>query len=204
MPNVNSGGTPLLPPSQLWGPKQPAPATPGQVQPARPVPSGSQGLPSLPGNSSVPTTLPKLPPMGKAMPLLSLSGQPPTPTLGSKLTQFKDMVKNADSRLMDYYQIKLVKNDQGGISGFMLNGKAASAAEIQGHLLPQSGVLHQQITDLKAEIAQTHQNFLQQLQVQFPSLAPTEQTAVKIQAQAVQVVYDSFVSRLNEIDSLIK
>lgn len=206
MPNVNSGGTPpLLPPSSLWAPK-PGAAQPGQTQPVQ------QPRPTTPAQPTqqVPTKLPPLPslptspPRGQAMPAISFTSQPPAPTLGNKLTQLKDIMKNADSRLLDYYNVKLVKNEQGAISGYQLNGRNISQAELQQHLLPQSGILHKQITDLKAEITQTHRTLAAQVQLQFPSLAASEQTSVNIQMQAVQVVYENFVNRLDQIDALIK
>lgn len=138
------------------------------------------------------------------MPMLTFTSQPPPPTLGTKLTQLKDVIKNADSRLLDYYNVKLVKNDQGAITGYQLNGRNVTQQELQQHLLPQSGVLHRQISDLKAEITQTHQTLGAQVQLQFSSLAAAEQTSVRIQMQAVQVVYENFVNRLDQVDALIK
>ena len=218
MPNVNSGGTPpLLPPTQLWGSRQ-APLKPAAPQPA-------------PGVSSQPATaLPSLPPIGRSMPLISFSGGLPSltgptqsasiapisgqtiasqtrgaqPGLGSQLTQFRNLIKSADDKLLDYYNVKLLKNPNGQITGYLLNGQNVSAADIQRHLLPTSGILHQQITDLKKEIDQTFQNFRAQVQLQFPALAASEQTAVQIQLQAVQVVYESFGNRLSQLDGLIK
>ncbi len=202
MPNVNSGGTPpLLPPSQLWAPRQ------GQTQPAAQQPA-KPAQPTQPAPSQqVPAKLPPLPtqpPRGQAMPMLTFTSQPPPPTLGTKLTQLKDVIKNADSRLLDYYNVKLVKNDQGAITGYQLNGRNVTQQELQQHLLPQSGVLHRQISDLKAEITQTHQTLGAQVQLQFSSLAAAEQTSVRIQMQAVQVVYENFVNRLDQVDALIK
>lgn len=208
MPNVNNGGTPLLPPSKLWGPNKGASQP---VRPANPQTSPSQPAQTLP---SIPAqTVPSLPPIGQAMPLISFSGTgtaapvgatTPQPGLGGKLTQLRDMIKNADDRLMDVYNVKLLKDPSGKISGYLLNGRQASAQEVQQHLLPRSGVLHQQITDLKAEIDQTYRNFTAQVNQQFPALAASEQTSVRIQLQAVQVVYENFVARLGQVDSLIK
>lgn len=205
MSNLNVGGNkPLLPPSQLWSQRQAAPVKPAATQPA-PAVSGQTQQPAQP-------LLPHLPPLGKSMPLISFSGAPPqtgapkpAPTgLSGQLTQLRGLIKSADDRLMNYYNVKLVKDDKGQITGYQLNGQNVSQQALQQHLLPQAGILHQQITDLRQEIAQTFQNFQTQVQQQMPALAPAEQTAVKIQLQAVQVVYQGFVNRLGQVDALIK
>lgn len=212
MSNMNVGGnSPLQPPSQLWGQRRMTPPQPAASQPA-------------PAVSSQPATplMPNLPPIGRSMPVLPLvnpttPGQPAMtpgqiagnqpaqqPGLGGQLSQLRSMIKSADDRLLTYYNVKLVKNDSGQITGYQLNGQNVSPQDLQRHLLPQAGILHQQITDLKKEIDQTFLNFRSQVQQQFPAMAPTEQTSVKIQLQAVQVVYESFVNRLSQVDGLIK
>lgn len=135
------------------------------------------------------------------MPTISLV---PQPGIGGQLGQLKDLIKNADDRLLDLYNVKLLKDNQGQISGYLLNGRNVSVSEIQQHLLPRSGALHAQIKDLKSEIDRTYAQFQLQVQQQFPALAPSEQNSVKIQLQAVQVVYEGFVNRLNQVDTLIK
>ena len=203
MPNVNSGGTPpLLPPSQLWGPK------PGPSQPVS-RPATPQPAPAQPAQ-----ILPTLPPIGKSMPMLTFTGTPSQPSpsqtssplsgISGQMTQLRDLLKNADERLMDFYNVKILKDPNGKISGYVLNGKAASAQEVQQHLLPRSGVLHRQITDLKAEVDRTYQNLTMQAQTQLPAMAKLEQSAVQIQLQAVRIVYESFVNRLAQVDALIK
>lgn len=189
MPDVKQLSQPLLPPTQLW------PTAP------RPVQGGSSQPVTTPVAPTVLPTLPQLPPQGQSMPMVSFTAPP---GLGGQLTQLKDMIKNADDRLLDFYNIKLVKDGSGKISGYQLNGRNVTAAEVQQHLLPRSGVLHRQITDLQADINRTYAQFKLQVQQKFPALAPTEQASVNIQLQAVQVVYEGFVNRLSQIDNLIK
>lgn len=191
MPDVKQLSQPLLPPGQLW------------PTPTRPAQGGTKPTPAVTSPTTLPAlpSLPQLPPQGQSMPLVTFTSPP---GLGGQLTQLKDMIKNADDRLLDFYNVKLVKDGSGKISGYQLNGRNVSSAEVQQHLLPRSGVLHKQITDLKADINRTYAQFKLQVQQQFPALAPTEQNSVNIQLQAVHVVYEGFVNRLNQIDDLIK
>lgn len=162
--------------------------------------SGGTTLPSLPRLSNTPAA------GSSSYQTTGVGGaqQPPRSGLSGQFGQLRSLIKSADDRLLDYYNVKLVKNDKGQITGYLLNGQNVTAQDIQRHLLPQSGILHQQINDLKKEIDQTYQNFQAQVQLQFPALAPAEQTSVQIQMQAVQVVYESFANRLSQVDSLIK
>jgi len=175
----------------------------GQAMPLLTFNQAGTQPPANNGGTVLPT-LPKLPNTPTQGTPAYQTGGAPRPGISGQIGQLRTLLKSADDRLLDYYNVKLVKNDKGQISGYLLNGQTVSAEEIQRHLLPQSGVLHQQITDLKKEIDQTYQNFRAQVQLQFPALAPAEQNSVQIQLQAVQVVYESFANRLGQVDALIK
>lgn len=199
------------PQTQPSAPRQLLPSLPpmGQAMPLLTFNGNQQAGNQQSGGTTLPT-LPRLPntpaPGSSSYQTTGTGGaqQPPRAGLSGQLGQLRSLIKSADDRLLDYYNVKLVKNDKGQITGYLLNGQNVTAQDIQRHLLPQSGILHQQINDLKKEIDQTYQNFQAQVQLQFPALAPAEQTSVQIQMQAVQVVYESFANRLSQVDALIK
>ncbi|MGV3524768.1 MAG: hypothetical protein ACO1RX_11100 [Candidatus Sericytochromatia bacterium] len=194
MPNLTPGGTPpLLPPQQLWGAK-PAPARPAQAPP-----------PVVTPPAALPATLPplsRLPAAGSSAPVYSFADT--QNSLGAQATRLQSQLKNAEQDVLGRYQVQLVKNEQGQISGYLVQGKPARAEDVQRYLLPIAGELHGALEGLKRDIQQTYTGFVQQLDQQLPALAPSEQTAVRIQRQAVDVVYASLLQRIGQVDQLIK
>lgn len=207
MGNNNVGqSNPLLAPKLLWSPKQasvnPPPASPQQVPTT---------LPPLSQPDSVVTSLPKLPPIGQSAPSISFAAEPDQSIQG-QAQQLRGLLKTADQELFNQLaqitqgqlKLQLVKNPQGQISGYTLNGQAASQQQVQQQLLPLSGQLHQALDGLKADVQGKYQAFFQTAHQQFPNMTTTEQTAVNIQLQAINVLFESFLGRLNQVDGLIK
>lgn len=204
MGNTNvSGQQPLLSPGQLWGKTPPVsrPATPN------PAPSLPATLPKLP--STLPPlgrdTLQTSAQPGSSLPQVSFTQTSPVNgSIGQQMQQLTGLMKSADTQLLGRYQLQVQKNDSGQITGYLLNGQPATAQQVQQYLLPHSGFLHQELVQLRQSVDQAVNSFYSQVRQQFPQLKPQEQTAVQIQLQAVQVVYENFVNRINQVDSLIK
>jgi len=207
MGNNNVGkSNPLLAPKLLWSPnKAPTtnkpPATPQQVPTT---------LPPLSQPDSVKTSLPKLPTIG-ATPNINFAAEPDQSIQG-QAQQLRGLLKTADQELFNQLaqitkgqvQLQLVKNPQGQISSYMLNGKPVTQQQVQQSLLPLSGQLHQALNGLKADVQNKYQTFFQTVHQQFPKMTSSEQTSVNIQLQAINVLFESFLSRLNQVDGLIK
>jgi len=207
MGNHNVGqSNPLLAPKLLWSankaPANPPPASPQQVPTT---------LPSLSQPDSVITSLPKLPPIGQSTPSVSFAAEPDRSIQG-QASQLRGLLKSADQELFNQLaqvtqgkvQLQLVKNPQGQISSYLLNGQPVTQQQVQQSLLPLSGQLHQALDGLKADVQGKYQAFFQTVHQQFPNMTSSEQTSVNIQLQAINVLFESFLSRLNQVDGLIK
>lgn len=226
--SVNTGN-PLLSPQQLWSkPAQPRPQTqlPGTIpmtppagKPATPALPGQIPTPlpgSLPGASlqgTTPTYTPPVdtigapPPQGSSIPQVPFTQQvapqpsaPATPSLG-QLTQ---MFRSGDDSLLGKYGVQLAKDQQGQITGYFVNGQQVTQPQLQQHLLPHASFLHQELENLKTSVDQSYTAVYGQMQKAFPTMTPAEQQSIQIQMQAVHVIYESFVNRLNQIDGLIR
>lgn len=223
MGNYNVGGSkPLLSPQSLWG-KQPQPPAvqPGSQQaipttlPPLPVGNASAGNASLSQPDSVSTSLPKLPIGGQTPPPVSFATEPtvsPGQSLQGQAQQLRGLLKSADQDFFNQLSqitkgqlnLQLVKNANGQISGYQLNGQTVSRAQVQQSLLPMAGQLHQALEALKGEVQGKYQSFFQTVNQQFAQMTPQEQTSVNIQLQAINVLYESFLNRLGQVDGLIK
>ncbi|MBF2052052.1 MAG: hypothetical protein IGS03_01145 [Candidatus Sericytochromatia bacterium] len=197
MGNLNVGGRqPLAAPQTLWQPQQTPPAASAPVQ----VPTS---LPPLRAPSS--PAMPQLPSQGTATPLMPFAA--PQPTLQQKSAEFGKLLNSADQTLYNHVtqqQFQLLKNAEGQISGYQINGQAVTQQQAQQFLLPLSGQLHQQLNGLKQVIFETYTELVQEAQQQFPALSPQEQQAVSIQFQALEVLHAHFVNRINHVDAMIR
>ena len=210
MGNVNSGQGPLISPDALFG-KKPIGSPPTQGQPA-----ANNGLPQLPSLPQLPNqyTQPpiaqdtvKLPalPGGVSMPQVSLN--PPPQTMQGKVQELSRLLRDSDQMLLGHVtgnQLQIQKNAQGQITGFLVNGRPANQQEVQQMLLPMSSQLHQQLEGLKQVMQDTFMSLQSEAQVAMPQMTPQEQNATRIQLQAVQVLYNGFQARINQVDSLIR
>ena len=194
MPNVQNPSpaqAPLLPPGQLW-----KPAAAGQPTPAAPA--------TAPSLSHSPDQLRqlmsnKMPPIG-TVPLVET---PPTDFKG-QLGSLQTLLQKADSQALTPYGVTVQSNAQGQITGYLIQGKPATAEQVQQHLLPLSGRLHKDLMQARAAVDQEYTQFIQRAQTQAAQMTPVERNAVKIQLQAIQAVYQGFVNRISQVDSLIK
>ena len=191
MPNVqNSSSTqaPLLPPGQLW---KPAVSSPPTAPPPAPTLSPDQ-LRQLMSN--------KMPPIG-TVPLVD----PPPPTdFKGQLGSLQTLLQKADTQALAPYGVTVQSNAQGQITGYLIQGKPATAEQVQQHLLPLSGRLHKDLMQARAAVDQEYTQFIQRAQTQAAQMTPVERNAVKIQLQAIQAVYQGFVNRISQVDNLIK
>lgn len=199
MGNLNVGGTPpLAAPQTLWQPQQMPPAAAAPVQ----VPTT---LPPLQQRPAPAPAMPQLPAQGNASPLMPFAA--PQPTLQQKSAEFGKLLNSADQTLYNHVtqqQFQLLKNAEGQISGYQINGQAVNQQQAQQFLLPLSGQLHQQLNGLKQVIFETYTELVQEAQQQFPALSPQEQQAVSIQFQALEVLHAHFVNRINHVDAMIR
>lgn len=198
MGNLNVGGNPpLAAPQTLWKPQQTPPAASAPV-------SVPVSLPPLRRPPATPAP-PQAPAQGNASPLMPFAA--PRPTLQQKSAEFGKLLNSADQTLYNHVtrqQFQLVKNAQGQISGYQLNGQPVTQQQAQQFLLPLSGQLHQQLNGLKQVMFETYTELVQEAQQQFPALSPQEQQAVSIQFQALQVLHEHFVNRINHVDAMIR
>lgn len=217
---VNTSG-PLLSPQQLWN--KPMPTAPTQLPGIIPGPGAPKGatpaVPTqLPGyippaspQTTVPTyvppvdTLPSLPPQGTSTPQIPFTTQT-SPAAGSvsQLNQLTQLFRSGDDSLLGKYGVQLAKDPQGQITGYFVNGQSVTAPQLQQHLLPHASFLHQELENLKANVDQSYSSVHTSMQQAYAQMTPTEQQSISIQMQAVHVVYESFVNRLNQIDGLIR
>jgi hypothetical protein len=196
-PNVQSPTPGLLAPGQLWAkkPVAPAPVAPAPVIPA-PVPTTLNSPDQLRqqmqtvGGSQSPAPLPIF--------------QPASTDFKGQMGHIQSLMKNADQQTLAPYGVVVQSNPQGQVTGYLLNGVAASAEQVQQHLLPLSSRLHKELQQTKATVDQEYSQFIQRSQTQMAQMTPIEQNAVKIQLQAIQSIYQGFVNRLNQVDTLIK
>lgn len=214
---VNTSG-PLLSPQQLWSKPAPTATTqlpgtlPGKSVPQGTLPTQLPGIiPSASPQTTVPTytppidTLPSLPPQGTSVTQLPFTTQT-TPSAGavSQLNQLTQLFRSGDESLLGKYGVQLAKDPQGQITGYFVNGQSVSAPQLQQHLLPQASFLHQELENLKASVDQSYSSVHSSMQQGYAQMTPAEQQSISIQMQAVHVVYESFVNRLNQIDGLIR
>lgn len=217
---VNTSG-PLLSPQQLWN--KPAPTAPPQLPGTLPAPGTPQGTSpvrptQLPGyipptspQTTVPTytpptdTLPSLPPQGSSAPQVPFTTQT-TPSAGSvnQLNQLTQLFRSGDDSLLGKYGVQLAKDPQGKITGYFVNGQSVTAPQLQQYLLPHASFLHQELENLKANVDQSYTNVHSSMQQSYAQMTPAEQQSINIQMQAVHVIYENFVNRLNQIDGLIR
>ncbi|MBT9546433.1 MAG: hypothetical protein IV090_13675 [Candidatus Sericytochromatia bacterium] len=199
-PNLPSPTPGLLAPGQLWAkkpvvpaPTQPAPALPAPPQPA-PLTLGSpdQLRQQMQNGAAKPPVAP--------LPIF----QPPSTDFKGQLGQIQSLMQKADQQALAPYGVVVQSNAQGQISGYLLNGRPATAEQVQQHLLPLSSRLHKELQQTKTMVDQEYSQFITRSQTQLAQMTPVEQNAVKIQLQAVQSIYQGFVNRLNQVDNLIK
>lgn len=195
MGNTNINAAPLLSPQQLW-------AKPNQVSAPR-IPNQTlnapQSIPSTLGQDKIHTSG-AVGATGLATPQVSFAAPPAIPQQAQALQR---LLMSADNSMMQKYQIQISQNAQGQ-SEFKLNGQTVSAAQAQQHLLPHASFLHQDLLALQADVQQSVNGFYSQMKDQFGQMNPQEQTAVRIQAQAIDVLYENLQSRINLVDQLIK
>ena len=195
MGNTNINAAPLLSPQQLW-------AKPNQVN-APQIPnqnvSAPLSLPSTLGRDQVQTSG-AVGATGLAKPQVSFAAPPAIPQQAQDLQR---LLMSADNTLLTKYNIQVSQNAQGQ-SEFKLNGQTVSAAQAQQHLLPHASFLHQDLLALQGQVEQSVTGFYDQVQAQFGQMNAQEQTAVRIQAQAIEVLYENLQSRINLVDQLIK
>lgn len=223
--SVNTG-SPLLSPQQLWNkpaPPQPTTQLPGTIPTTPPagqsVPTQLPGqlpgnLPSVSPQGMGPTYTPPVdtiaapPPQGSSTPQVPFTQQPQiqpqaTPA-NTPLGQLTQMFKSGDDSLLGKYGVQLAKDPQGQVTGYFVNGQQVSPAQLQQHLLPHASFLHQELENLKTNVDQSYSAVYTRMQQAFPTMTPAEQQSIQIQMQAVHVIYESFVNRLNQIDGLIR
>jgi hypothetical protein len=177
----------LTPPTQLRPPVKPA------GQPTTPV---------TPGTLAAPDRLHQQMRGGTA-PQVSLI-DPPVTDIRNGMARLQTLMKTADQRTLDAYAVKIETNAQGQITGYLLNGQPATAAQVQQHLLPTASFLHQELVKTQQQVDQEYGRFLQQINQQLPQMQPLEQNAVRIQLQAIGVVYKGFLERIQQVDGLIR
>lgn len=207
---VNTSG-PLLSPQQLWN--KPTPKAPTQLPGT--IPTQLPGtIPPVSPQTTVPTytapvdTLPSLPPQGTSAPQLPFTTQTTqtTPSAGSvsQLNQLTQLFRSGDDSLLGKYGVQLAKDPQGQITGYFVNGQSVTGPQLQQHLLPHASFLHQELENLKTNVDQSYGSVHSSMQQAYTQMTPAEQQSISIQMQAVHVVYESFVNRLNQIDGLIR
>jgi hypothetical protein len=178
----------LTPPTQLRPPVKPA-----ATSPAAPV---------TPGTLAAPDRLHQQMRGGTA-PQVSLIEAPVT-DIRNGLARLQTLMKTADQQTLSAYAVQIETNPQGQITGYRLNGQPASAAQVQQHLLPAASFLHQELVKTQQQVDQEYGRFLQQINQQLPQMQPLEQNAVRIQLQAIGVVYKGFLERIQQVDGLIR
>jgi hypothetical protein len=194
MPNVQNpppAQTPLLPPGQLWKPSEPVKPA---VTPSPPSPALTHSPDQLRQLMSH-----KMPPIG-AVPLVET---PPTDLRG-QLGSLQTLLQKADAQTLAPYGVTVQSNAQGQISGYLIQGKPATAEQVQQHLLPLAGRLHKELMQARTTVTQEYTQFIQRAQTQAAQMTPVERNAVKIQLQAIQSVYQGFLNRITQVDNLIK
>lgn len=198
--------TPNQQPTQLPGyipSASPQATTPTYTPPADSIPN------TLPPQGSSQTQLPftqqTLPtqPTQPAQPVPPVQQQP-TVAGANPLSQLNQMFKSGDDSLLGKYGVQLAKDPQGAITGYFVNNQPVTPAQLQQHLLPHASFLHQELENLKATVDGSYTSVYNQMQQAYGSMTPTEQQSISIQMQALHVVYESFVNRLNQIDGLIR
>lgn len=196
-PNLPAPTPGLLAPGQLWG-KKPAPPAPPQPAPipAQPVPVTLGSPDQLRQQMQTGAAKPPVAPL----PIF----QPAQTDFKGQLGQIQSLMQQADQNALAPYGVVVQSNAQGQISGYLLNGRPATAEQVQQHLLPLSSRLHKELQQTKTMVDQEYSQFIQRSQAQMSQMTPVEQNAVKIQLQAVQSIYQGFVNRLNQVDNLIK
>lgn len=204
MGNTNINAAPLLSPQQLWAkpnaPKPNAPKPNTVTAPAIPnqIISKPLSLPSTLGQDRVQTSG-AVGATGLAAPQVSFAAPPAIPQQAQDLQR---LLMSADNTLMSKYNIQISQN--GGKSEFRMNGQVVTAAQAQQYLLPHASFLHRDLVALQGQIKQSVDGFYSQVQAQFGQMNAQEQTAVRIQAQAIEVLHENLQSRINLVDQLIK
>ncbi len=195
MGNANINAGPLLSPQQLWAKPNTvkAPTIPRQTL------NAPLNIPSTLGQDSVYTSG-AVGSSGLAAPQVSFAAPAAIPQQAQDLQR---LLMSADNTVMSKYNLQISQNAQGQ-SEFKMNGQTVSAAQAQQHLLPHASFLHQDLVALQGQVEQSVNGFYSQVQSQFGQMNAQEQTSVRIQAQAIEVLYENLQSRINLVDQLIK
>lgn len=210
MGNVNNppAALPLLRPDQLQAIQKQAPQP--APQPVNPV-LGTTSISTLLTPDQLRQQVDSIP-NPSAQPSYSIyDTAPPQQGLAGMASELQGLLKTADTQLLSLYAVAPQTDAQGNVlkdaqgnTAYTINGQSVSQAQLQQHLLPQAGILHQQIEHTKSVLNQQYQSFVQTAQSQFAQMSPAEQQAVHLQVKAIEAIYSDFMNRINQVDKLIQ
>lgn len=135
------------------------------------------------------------------LPVLPILGQ--QDPIQAQATQVRATLTQGDHDLLARYDVSISTNSQGIIANFSLHGRPATDGQVGQHLKTYQVSVTHDLTNLQQQANQEYQSFVGLVNGLFNQLNQGEQTSVKIQLQAINVLYASFASRLSQIGAVM-